>query len=154
MITLDLRPTAADRFRMAHTDPEDEPRSIIQQKPPPPPARGPSPDGGGEASIIQQKPPPPPAREPQDESTPVEAPAQQAGAARVVEVHGPGSRRPQRRPPSGHVIIPARESDPEIISRAGSRQRMDSAPALLLIDYPRASIARATSPSSIGSASR
>lgn len=102
---------------MAHTDPESpEPAGIIQQKPPPPPVRAPAPD---------------------DEKTPgADDPAPQAEAAPRSPSSPPPGRR-ARRPPSGHVIIPQRDPDPEIISRAGSRPRMDSAPDLTLIDYPR-----------------
>lgn len=111
---------------MAHTEdePKSEPAGIIQQKPPPPPVRR---EGDPEPEEQAQRPSVPP----------LEAAPAQPIAPRVAEAHGPGSSRRARRPPSGHVIIPARESDPEIISRAGTRPRMDSAPALTLIDYPR-----------------
>jgi hypothetical protein len=120
---------------MAHTDRDDDaPQGIIQQKPPPPPARGPAPDPVPEP-IIPQKPPPPPARAPsQDELTPV--PSAPAEAAPRRQSSPPASRKPSRKP-SGHIVIPARDSDPEIISRAGERPRMSSAPELTLIDYPR-----------------
>lgn len=114
---------------MAHTAPEDmpEPAGIIQQKPPPPPVRREG-DPDREPSL-------PDTQEQQPALPPLEAPPTQPIAPRVAEAHGPSRR--QRRPPSGHVIIPARECDPEIISRNGTRPRMDSAPALTLIDYPR-----------------
>lgn len=121
---------------MAHTDPEpkSEPPGIIQQKPPPPPRR----EGDPSEPAHEEQ--------PQQPAIPsLEAAPTQPTAPRVAEAHGPGSSRRHRRPPSGHVIIPARESDPEIISRAGTRPRMDSAPALLLIDYPRATSGRAVS---------
>lgn len=119
---------------MAHTDRGDEPQGIIPQKPPPPPARGPAPDPVPEP-IIPQKPPPPPMRAPsQDECTPV--PGAPAEAAPRRQSSPPASRKPSRKP-SGHIVIPARDDDPEIISRAGERVRMGSAPELTLIDYPR-----------------
>lgn len=120
---------------MAHTDRDDEPQGIIQQKPPPPPARGPSPDPTPEP-IIPQKPPPPPARAPsQDELTPVpDAPVE---AAPRRQSSPPASRKHARKP-SGHIVIPAgaADIDPLIIDRAGARPRMGSAP-MMLIDYPR-----------------
>jgi hypothetical protein len=113
---------------MAHTDRDDEPQGIIPQKPPPPPGREPAPD-----PIIPQKPPPPPLRAPSpDENTPV--PGVEAAPRR--QSAPPASRKPSRKP-SGHMVIPARDNDPEIISRAGERPRMSSAPELTLIDYPR-----------------
>jgi hypothetical protein len=115
---------------MAHTDRDDEPQGIIPQKPPPPPGREQAPD-----PIIPQKPPPPPARAPSpDELTPV--PGVPAEAAPRHQSSPPASRKPSRKP-SGHIVIPARDNDPEIISRAGERTRMGSAPELTLIDYPR-----------------
>lgn len=115
---------------MAHTDSDnDEPRGIIQQKPPPPPGFK-APDGDGEP-VDPAAPTDPQAPAP---SAPPETPPQHPQAPRVASPHAPASRR---RPPSGHIIIPARPVGPEIISRSAARPRMSSDPALLLIDYPR-----------------
>lgn len=108
---------------MAHTEPE--PDQIIPQKPPPPDHE----DGGRERG-----PRPPGTQEPTAPSgPPIEAPPQQPIAPRVASA--PASRRHARKP-SGHLVVPSRESDPGIISHGAARPRMASSP-MMLIDYPR-----------------
>ena len=96
---LDVRAPTADRFRMAHTDPEEP---FIPQKPPPPPDRreGPADDPGD-------------AGRPAHAPHPIEAPPQQPIAPRVQAA--PRSRRSGVR-----LELPA-PAKPEIIGRAAFR---------------------------------
>jgi hypothetical protein len=81
----------------------DDPRNIIPQKPPPPPRRE--------------------ATEPFDPSGPIEAPVPHPEETPAVPA-APREASPSRPPASrrdrqsgGRVVIPPRDSDPEIISR-------------------------------------
>lgn len=93
-------------------DTDDEPQAIIPQKPWPPPRRE------AEERIDPSGPVEVPTPIPQAEpAVPVEVPQKPATPREASASRPPPSRR--ERTTDGRVVIPPRDSDPEIISRRG-----------------------------------
>lgn len=122
--TLDIAPSVADRFRMAHTD-HDESEGIIPREPPPP-KREPAMPVDPDAPTLPGRPSRPP----------LEAP-QQPAAPRVADSQRPPAGRRIARKGSGPHALP--DLRPEIIDHAqvSPRGRADSSPELMLLAFPR-----------------